>query len=542
MGNRVSNVIIISALCLGTITGLNYLAQPCFADSAFEPLKIVDPNAGSQVPNGITIDLERTQGASTLINLTEADEFNYLGNATDKFVQCNIRAAWADFKNILKNSEGNDFVYIAFANKMADLGLFDLANQAGQNIKDKNIAGLSMDDMRRYYFPRKKLKLDDELQLAEIYSNIIYNNQSSEATNELLKNETLLGYYDYANYLVALGSYKSGYYSQAAKYINIAILQNPTNLNYQKLKAEILAENDEPLDAIKTVDTLKKQNLYSYEYGRKIKSLEQYILYKTQKNQWQKDYHLGYYYYLENDSSKAIRTLQNALSGKRKPNKGEIYALMSEIYLSMDEFEKAGDTAKKAHRINGSNPKALITLGDLSYQNKNYKQALAFYKKAAGQDKKSYVPFVKEAQAYQKLSNVKKAKEIYSKVLKTHSDSWEAYYNIALLDNDKETIYLKKALAINPLFEDAWIELAKGEINKGNYDIAQKYLSNAFYIDENDFRYYYYQGLVNNNSGDFNQAKYNFKKCLKLNANYKDAQTALDSVLNSEQVNTRESI
>jgi len=530
---QAKNAIVISAL-------FALIAGKGFAQDAFSPIKFIDTRTNFQPQSEVLVDLNTTKDLSTTVNLSENDTFYHLINATDKFVQCNIRASWADFKTLINNSPQNDFIYIALANKMADLGLFDLANYSILKIKDKDIAGLSIDDMKRYYYPRRKLKLEDELQLAEAYSNIIYNNQSSEATNELLKDDALLSDSDYANYLVALGSYKSSFFSQATKYINIAIIQNPTNLNYQGLKAEILAENDEPEEALKTIDSLKKQNLYSYEYARKIKSLEQFILYKTTKNDGDKNYHLGYYYYLENDDSKAIRTLQNALSTKNRANHGRIYALMSEIYLGMNEFEKASDTAKKAYKIDDNNPKALISLGDLSYRDKKYKEALNYYKKAANHDKKAYKPFVKEAQAYQMLSNNQKAKEIYTKVLKTHSDSWDAYYNIALLDNDKKVIYLKKALAINPLFENGWIELAKTEISNANYDIAQKYLSNAYYIDENDFRYYYYLGLINNNLNDFSQAKYNFKKCLKLNPKYTDAQKALDTIMNLEFNNPKQ--
>lgn len=513
-----------------------------FCQDAFSPITTINPAAKTIAPSEISIDLNKGQNNSKQINLDENDSFSTLVNATDKFVQCNIRASWEDFKSLINNSPDNDFMYISFANKMADLGLFDLADLAASKTKDKEISGISIDAMKRFYYPRRKMKMDTELNLAEAYSNILFNNQSSEATNDLIQNETNLANYDYANYVMALGSYQSSVLPRAAKYINIAMLQNPSNLNYQKLKAQILAQNGEGTEALKIVDNLKKQNLYSYEYERKIKSLEQFILYKTQKAQGEKDYHLGYYYYLENDPSKAIRTLQAALSSKKKANKGMIYALMSEVYLSMNEFEKAADTAKKAYKINMNNPKALITLGDLSYMNKNYKQALSYYKKAAGQDKKSYVPLVKEAQAYQKLSNTKKATEIYTKVLKTHSDSWEAYYNVALLDKDKEVTYLKKALAVNPLYKDAWIQLAKSDIDKGNYEIAQKYLANAFYIDENDFRYYYYQGLIDCNSGDFNKAKYDFKKSLKLNANFTDAQNALNKLLNNDSGNLQDNL
>lgn len=500
----------------------------------FSPIINIDPSDRSQYQGEVVIDLNKQSSEpETIVTLTPTDTFSQFANATDRFVQCNVRASWTDFKTLINNNLRNDFVYLSIANKMSDLGLFDLANLASSKTQDSDLSKISIDDMKKYYFPRKKLKTEDEIFLAEIYSNIIYNDQSSEATNELLKNEALLSNSDYANYLVALGSYKSNFYSRANKYIDLAIMQNPSNLNYKKLKAEILVEDNKPTEAIKLVSDIKKQNLYSYEYDRKVSALEQYILYKTTKADWKKNYHLGYYHYLENDDSKAIKTLQTALSAsKKRGNSAEIYALMSEIYLDMNEFEKSTDAAKKAYKINTNLPKSLISLGDLSYRNKNYKQALSYYKQAASEDKISYIPLVKEAKTYQKLSNTKKAKEIYLKILKTHFDCWEAYYNIALLDKDKEIIYLKKALAVNLMFKDGWIDLARIEIERSNYDIAQKYLSNAFYIDENDFRYYYYQGLVSKNLGDYVQAEYNFKKCLKLNPNFKEAQKELNPTIN----------
>ncbi len=59
-------------------------------------------------------------------------------------------------------------------------------------------------------FPAKKLKREDEIYLGEVYSNIVYNDQSREATAELVKNTALLEDYDYANYVAALGCLKSG--------------------------------------------------------------------------------------------------------------------------------------------------------------------------------------------------------------------------------------------------------------------------------------------------------------------------------------------
>lgn len=487
----------------------------CLAQDAFSPLQI--PTASETVSQAGPITDEQVPQGDLCFTM-----------AVDKFAQCNVNSSWGDFKNFITNIEPNDFRYMLIADKMSEIGLFDLSNLAVSKIQDNDIAGLSVSEMKRFYYPRRKISQNDEMLLAEIYSNIVYNNQSSEAVSELLREDFLMSNYDYANYLVALGSYKSENVAQAKKYINLALIQNPDNFNYQALKAKILAKDGNAEEALKIVDSLKKQDLYSLEYQNKIKSLEQFVLYATSRKDWQKNYHLGYYYYIENDNSRALRALQDAMSSRSNPNKGKIYALMSEIYFKTNEFEKASDSAKKAHKINIKN--SLLTLGDLSYRDKNYKQALKYYKKASHYDKKSYVPFVKEAQVYQKLSNNKKAHEIYTKVLKTHFDSEEAYYNIALLDKDKEAIYLKKALAVNPKFEDAWVELARTQIDQGNYDYAKKYLANVFYIDENNFKYYYYRGLLNKKLQNYTQAQGDFKKCLKLNPGYKAAQDEINNI------------
>lgn len=131
------------------------------------------------------------------------------------------------------------------------------------------------------------------------------------------------------------------------------------------------------------------------------------------------------------------------------------------------------------------------------------------------------------AQAYQKQNNIKKAKDIYAKILRVSSKSYEAYYQMALLEHDREEAYLKKTIAINPNFKDGWIDLARLEIEKDSYDQALTYLGNAKYIDENDFRYYYYLGLVLKNKGLTAEADKNFEKSLNLNPEYLPAKEEL---------------
>ena len=458
--------------------------------------------------------------------LTKNDIHNQYAIALNRFIQSNVKSSYADFRVLIESVSPQDYVYLQMSEKMADLGLFNLSELAMSKTVDEDISYMLQEDVKRFYFPAVKLSVDDEIYLAEMFSNIVYNDQSREVTAELVKNTPLLEKYDYANYIAALGYFKSNNIKKAEKYINSAIAKNPANLNYKKLKAEILAQSKNPKNALKVIQEIKSRPLLTFDFQRKINSIEEYTLYKTQKNEFDKKYHLAYYFYYENELNKAMRTLQTAFNTKKSNNKN-VYALLSRVYYDLKEYEKAGDNAEKAYKLDRSNPVALLVLGDLSFKNNDYKTALKYYQDAASHDKTSYTPEIRAAKTYQKLGNNKKAAELYSKILKNSSDCYEAYYQTALLDKSREVPYLKKSVAINMQFKDGWIDLARTEIEKNKPDSASKYLAIAKYIDENDFRYYYYQGLVYKNKGLAGDAKRSFRKSLMLNPDYTPAKEEL---------------
>ncbi len=458
--------------------------------------------------------------------LTHNDIHNQYSFALDRFVQSNVKYAYRDFAVLIETMKPTDYGYMQIANRMSELGLFNLADSAVSKISDKDISSIIVEDMKRFYYPVKKLKPADEMYLAEVFSNIVYNDQSLEATTELVKNTDLLTHSDYANYVAALGYLRAGDLISAGKYIDYAISLNSENLNYKKLKAEILVSGNKPKDALKIAQYIKQQRLYSTDFANKGGSLEQFLLYKSQKNENKKLYHLGYYYYLEGDLNKSVRTLQGAVSSKKSLNR-DVYALLARVYFDNNDFEKAKDTAAKALKAGSKNYQAYLVLGDCAYRNNDYKEALKYFKTAESISQNISLPLVRLAQTYEKLNKEKKAYEIYEKILKTYSDAYMAYYKIALKDKSKEIAYLKKSLAINIRFKDAWIDLGRVESERHNYEEAKKYLAVANYIDENDFRYYYYQGLIYKNQGLKENAERFFKKSLLLNPDYQPAKEEL---------------
>ena len=453
--------------------------------------------------------------------LTKNDIHNQYAIALNRFIQSNVKSSYRDFSILIENTTPNDYVYMYLANEMANLGFFGLSELTISKIEDNDISYMLAEDVKKFYYPSEKMSKEDEIYLGEMYSNIVYNEQSKEVIVELTKNTDLLNKYDYANYIAALGYLKQNDTENADKFINTAISKNPDNLNYKKLKTEILCQANKPKDAIKLANFLKSQHMLTTEYNRKLKSVEEYTLYKTNKNEFEQKYHLAYYFYLEGELNKSMRTLQTAFNTKKGHNKN-IYALLSRVYYDSKEYEKAEDNAVKTLKIDGSNNTALIVLGDIAYKNKDYKTASKYYKDAKGNEAD-----IKLAKCYIQLNKTEKAKEILAKILKNSSVEYEAYYNMALLDKSREVSYLKKSVAINYKFKDGWIDLARVEIENSKFDDAIFYLANAKYIDENDFRYYYYQGLIYKNKGLTADAKRSFMKSSKLNPDFSAAKEEL---------------
>lgn len=472
-----------------------------------------EPNHQETIQNTVPSKLI-PQNNTQKARLTRNDIANHYEIAMQRFMQTNVKSSYMDFKLLIKNIVPNDFAYLRIADKMAEIGLFNLSNNAINKTYDKNISSALSEDIKKFYFPKVFLKDEEEIYLAEIYSNIMYNAQGKEASTELLKNTELLGKSDYANYIAALGLSKTGDSKSAQTYIDKALDMNPNNVNYQKLKIEIAFQNEQSNDALKVLKRIKAQKFNTTEYINKINTLEKYTLYKAETNDTMKKYYLGYYYYTIGENVKAIRTLQSAITSKKKYNR-IVYALMSEVYYNQKEFEKAENFAEKSLQLGGKNEQALGVLGKINYRKKNYENAIKYFKSAARSENSE--PLVWLAKTYLTQNKTSQALNIYYKILKDSSICCDAYYNVAIQEKDRENEYYKKSVSIDLKYIEGWLGLAKVAIENNNLHIANKYLDVAKYIDENDFRYYYYQGLVFKAKGMTQDAIFYFKKSLAIN-------------------------
>ncbi len=439
-------------------------------------------------------------------------------SASNRFMQGNVKASYDDFNALIDKVSHDDYVFLLYGIKMAEYGLFDLSDGLIAKLDNNHFTASYITDMRKYYYPSALLNQKEIMYLANAYSDIVYNNMALETTSELL-NTSKATESDYKNYLIALGYYKSNNLPLALKYINYAIKQSNNNVNYLSLKAKILADSKKSSQALKLLAQIKKVPFKTTDFQQKVRATEEYILYKTEKNKTLKDYHLAYYYHLQGKCLLATKVLQSAILTS-KQHSPEIYSLLGRVYYENDEPLKAEEFALKAYKEDKKNYLAAQTLGDISFNKKLYKDSLKYYKQAKKNTKDKTAPEVGIAKSYCALCKQDKAKKMYENLLKNNKYHEDLLVESLKVIPQRVDYYLPRVASIDLSNNDIWLGLANQSIKDGNYKMAQTYLNNSYYIDENNFRYYYYLSLVLRANGDIELANSSLKRCSNINADY----------------------
>ena len=468
---------------------------------------------------GLKLFNAKTQTVVSDMDTVTKDNFikSKYASAENRFIQNNVKASYDDFDELVQKASHDDYVFLLYGMKMAEYGLFDLSDKLIDRLDNNHFTVSYVRDMRRFYYPSAILSQKEIVELADAYSNIVYNNMSLETTSELLNSPTL-SESDYKNYLIALGYYKSNNLPKALKYINNAIKENNSNINYLCLKAKILSDSNKSSQALKVLKEIKKSEFLTIDFQKKIRATEEYVLYKTSKSDTLKDYHLAYFYHLQDKSLLATKVLQSAIL-TAKQYSTDIYALLGRIYYENTEPLKAKEFAARAYKENKHNYLATLTLADISYDTKKYSDALSYYKKAKKQSKNP-APLVGVAKSYLALEKTDKAKKLFEKLLKDNMMHEDLLVESLKVIPQRVDYYLPRVASVDLSNNEIWLGLANIAIRDGNYTMAATYLNNSYYIDENNFKYYYYLSLLQRAKGETESANRSLLRCADINANY----------------------
>lgn len=470
-----------------------------------------------------TINAQASIAEKNTLNCALVMKDNYIkakyASAENRFLQGNVKASHDDFADLVFKAKHDDYVLLAYAIKMAEYGFFDLSEDLITKLDNNLYTKNYVKDIRKYYYPSALMNVKDTLYLTDAYASIVYNNLAIETTSEL-QNSVRASNSDYKNYLIALGFYKSNNLGLALKYINNAIEQNDINVNYKILKAKILADSCKTKQALKILKEIQSVEFLTVDFQDKIRAIEEYVLYKIAKEEPLKDYHLAYYYHLQGKSSLAIKVLQGTIL-QAKQHAPKIFGLLSKIYYEYDEPLKAQEFAQRAYRDSRKNYEAVLTLANLCFDERKYEESLKFYKEARRLTNDS-LPSIGIAKSHLALEKTKQSKKLYEKMLNKDLNDIELLTGALKIFPQRADDYLPRMASLDIMNNEIWLSLANIAIKDKNYSMAETYLNNSYYIDENNFKYYYYLSLVFKAKGEFEKSKQSLIKCSMLSSDYEE--------------------
>lgn len=493
-----------------------------------ENLKLIKSN---ELTNDFLRIITFSQGASSSNSLSPSkiDYAKKYTEANEKFTQGNITSAYKDYKSVLAASSTEDFVNLGFAYKFANMGLFSLAQEAINNIQDRELYNNQIQLIKSKLFPQVVLSYDDEIQLAQNYTEIYYNNLAFEVARDMSKMPDRFKRSDYAHYILSQAYYNIKEYNKAVNEINKALSINPDNINYIKYKAQIYCETNRLSDAVKLLDSLLADNTNILDYRNDLEGLRYYTLAKATKDREKSRFYLANYFIKTGDYQRAIKELNQNISANKKACHS--MTLLAEIYFRQNKLSESMDLYERAYKIKKTNPETLMGIANMYMFKKDYKNALDFYLKAIKKDKNNSEALIKASLCYKMLDMSDKSVEYANKAMSKDKVNAQVYYTASKINEIKDIQYLKKTVSTDPMFIEAWLDLADIAIKNNRPDLAKTYIKPVKYIDSKNHRYYYYSGMINKKQGNKDAAVIDFKKALEINPFFVEATKELNSEL-----------
>jgi len=447
---------------------------------------------------------------------------------TSKFNQGNAKVAYDEY-NILIDKIDNDTSLLTLSKVLYEIGFFSLGDKAIEKIIYKNQFYDNIVDLETSYKPKNSLTAEEEIYFAKLYASIYFDNSADESTAELIKQRNKYQKHDFYNYTLSRAYLETKQYNLALHTINKAISQNPTNISYQVFKTDILIKNKKYKDAKKQLDKIEKSKLLLV-FKPKINTQREIILSSINNDVKEKKYHIANKNFIEGNFEKTKKDCLNILNFDKDNDK--IIALYAKSELALGNIERANVYFVNSYKIEKNNLDTIIGLGDIRYLHGDYKNAVKMYKKAYSKNKSNYEALIKLATAHRQYTKYpKELKKLEIQLDKMPKNEYMAYYKSAISIAQKNTIlkeeFLKRALGINPLFENALGELIELHLKNKNHQLAKALIYNASFTLEKNYYYYYLCGLYNQAIGKRKDAIQFYKTSLNLNPNFEIANVKL---------------
>lgn len=447
---------------------------------------------------------------------------------TSKFNQGNVKVAYDDYILLINNIH-NDTSLLTLANIFYKIGFFSLGDRAIEKIIYKNQFYDNILDLETSYKPKNNLSQEEEIYFAKLYTSIYFDNSASETIAELLKKKKEYSKHDFYQYILSCAYLETKQYNLALNTINKAISINPNNTSYQIFKVDCLSKANKLKEAKNTIEKIEKAKLLLV-FKPKLENQKEAVFSKLSGDTREKKYHSVNKTFLEGNFEKAKKDCSYILNFDKENDK--VMSLYAKSELALGNIERANVYFVNSYKIEKNNLDTIIGLGDIRYLHGDYKNATKMYKKAYKQDKKNYESVIKLATAQRQYAKYpKEIKKLEILLDKMPKNDYMAYYKSAISIAQKNSVlkeeFLKRALTINPMFEQALGELIELHLKNKNYKLAKNLIYNVSFTLEKNYYYYYLCGLYNHALNKRKEAMQFYKTSLNLNPNFEIANTRL---------------
>ncbi len=492
-------------------------------DGIFSLTTIMDSFLNTKKTQDVTLDETQKQRTAFV-------------EATKKFNQGNVVVAYDEFENLLDNIN-SDYALLIFAKSMYEIGFFSIGTKSLEKIRHKDFLKNITDDLRSCYLPSFAPDKNEEIYLAKAYSSIHFDASAQETAFELNKNESLMEKSDYANYILSQAMNESRQYRQALLYINKASVMNPKNLSYINFKIKILNSLKKNKEALETIEEVEENYPYESIFKNNFMIQKEIILANLAKNEQDRKFHLMMKTFLEGNYHKTIKDCENILSFDKKNYK--VISLLALAQFITNDRENAKKNYLASYEINKNYPMTLSGLGDVKFCEYDFEGALKYYEKSLSQNQNDQTSALKMALIYKNNSKyAKDLKKLEKKLEKMNPEPFLSYHSIAAtIAADNKNLkkeYIRRASAINPLYENGWAAFLNFELANNNLKNAKNFLYMISFSNSTNYMYFYLNALYDIKKGNTNSAIVNLRNCLSLKPDFEDANQKLIKLIPSE--------
>lgn len=232
-------------------------------------------------------------------------------------------------------------------------------------------------------------------------------------------------------------------------------------------------------------------------------------------------YYLGAIYgaYM-NKPRKAIEIYERILD--REPENIEVIEAVSQLYLELDDTEKALERLLELERYRPSDVSLKLKIAQIYYKMKDFEPAIERFEKILERNPESDKIMYYLAVLYEGIEKFDKAMNMYASVPEDSSLYKDARLRLAYLykakdDDAMAKSVLNEAMRKQPKVIEFYQYLGGMYEREGDYDNAIKVLQKAAYNFKDDERIYFAIGTLYDRKGDSDNALNMMYKVLKIN-------------------------